>query len=347
MEPPLPPPIALTGVSTAPTPDFVTSNHSTPVPNTSQLPAAAPVPVPPRSDPDASLPSLLPSTAAKRADLVALKTRLASLLPPQDGHLYWNALVDFFQGKINRQELGQVVKRVLGTTGEAGTPSDDTSTMSLHSLTVVVLRSCLRLRTAVPCCSATSQCAAPLNLVQYIPTIFSPFLSPPRRLVQAEARQPGRGWAQAARGRQRRRYQRTRPEATKDQGHCHGYWQARARRAQDPRAYAQKGRRPGQGASTRARRATEQDARRFTGFARGQGWARWTPCRAGRSCTRFCWCVVGLDAWSVRKLTSFCCRAVARLLALPPDATVLRSKATSRCRHAQGSHEPTGVRCWA
>lgn len=69
-----------------------------------------------------SLPALLPSPtdAPKRADLLSLKLRLAALLPPDEGRLYWLALVDFLTGKINRDELGAVITRVLGVKGEAG-----------------------------------------------------------------------------------------------------------------------------------------------------------------------------------------------------------------------------------
>lgn len=69
-----------------------------------------------------SLKDLLPSpdNQARRADLLALKLRLAALLPPADGERYWAALVDFMTGKINRSELGKVMNRVLGTSGEAG-----------------------------------------------------------------------------------------------------------------------------------------------------------------------------------------------------------------------------------
>ena len=68
------------------------------------------------------LPSFLPNPAEPpaRADLVSLKLRLAALLPPESGQLYWTALVEFVTGKINRQELGTVMNRVLGTKGEAG-----------------------------------------------------------------------------------------------------------------------------------------------------------------------------------------------------------------------------------
>jgi hypothetical protein len=69
-----------------------------------------------------SLLPLLPSplTAPKqRADLLSLKLRLSALLPPEQGHEYWIALVDFMNGKINRKELGTVLKRTLGTQGEA------------------------------------------------------------------------------------------------------------------------------------------------------------------------------------------------------------------------------------
>ena len=68
------------------------------------------------------LPSLLPPRdhGPKRADVLSLKLRLAGLLPPDDGQQYWAGLVEFMTGKINREELGIVIKRVLGTKGEAG-----------------------------------------------------------------------------------------------------------------------------------------------------------------------------------------------------------------------------------
>ena len=68
------------------------------------------------------LPSLLPQPdhAQKRADVLALKLRLAALLPPAEGQRYWSSLVGFMQGKINRDELGQQIKRTLGEKGEAG-----------------------------------------------------------------------------------------------------------------------------------------------------------------------------------------------------------------------------------
>ncbi|KAI5476373.1 hypothetical protein MNV49_007822 [Pseudohyphozyma bogoriensis] len=55
----------------------------------------------------------------QRADLLKLKARLASLLPPEEGQEYWAALVGFITGKINRHELGSIMDRVLGTKGEA------------------------------------------------------------------------------------------------------------------------------------------------------------------------------------------------------------------------------------
>ncbi|KAK4701359.1 transcriptional coactivator HFI1/ADA1, partial [Phenoliferia sp. Uapishka_3] len=68
-----------------------------------------------------SLPALLPSPAnpPKRADLLTLKLRLAALLPPEEGRHYWDTLVAFLTGKINRDELGSVITRVLGVKGEA------------------------------------------------------------------------------------------------------------------------------------------------------------------------------------------------------------------------------------
>lgn len=68
------------------------------------------------------LPKLLPDplNAPKRADLLNLKLKLASLLSPEDGLLYWNNLVKFLTGKINREELGLILKLVLGENAEAG-----------------------------------------------------------------------------------------------------------------------------------------------------------------------------------------------------------------------------------
>ena len=65
--------------------------------------------------------TLLPSAeaTAKRADLLSLKVRLATLLSAEAGQLYWNTLVKFCTGKINRQELGIVLEKVLGADREA------------------------------------------------------------------------------------------------------------------------------------------------------------------------------------------------------------------------------------
>jgi hypothetical protein len=66
--------------------------------------------------------SLLPDPkypSPRRADLLSIKLKLAALLPPDEGQEYWQALVDFVTGKINRIELGNVMKRCLGTSGEA------------------------------------------------------------------------------------------------------------------------------------------------------------------------------------------------------------------------------------
>lgn len=71
------------------------------------------------------LPSLLPppEDGTKRADVLAIKLRLAALLPPGEGHRYWSSLVGFMQGKINREELGAQIKATLGVKGEAGKSS--------------------------------------------------------------------------------------------------------------------------------------------------------------------------------------------------------------------------------
>lgn len=76
----------------------------------------APSPAPtPRHIP--SLPSLLPAPAAppaKRTNLVELKLRLAELLTPEQGAVYWAGLGDFVCGRINRQEWDEVLKRAFG-----------------------------------------------------------------------------------------------------------------------------------------------------------------------------------------------------------------------------------------
>jgi len=72
------------------------------------------------------IPSSDPLNLRQRADVLSIKGRLAALLPPEQGQEYWIALVEFMTGRINRQELGVVMRRVLGTRGEAGalsTPS--------------------------------------------------------------------------------------------------------------------------------------------------------------------------------------------------------------------------------
>lgn len=75
-----------------------------------------------RTDLVPPLPSLLPlpEEGVKRADVLALKLRLAALLSPGEGQRYWTALVGFMQGKINREELGAQIKATLGVQGEAG-----------------------------------------------------------------------------------------------------------------------------------------------------------------------------------------------------------------------------------
>ena len=71
------------------------------------------------------LPSLLPPRdhGPKRADVLSLKLRLAGLLPPDDGQQYWAGLVEFMTGKINREELGIVIKRVLGVSESVSRPA--------------------------------------------------------------------------------------------------------------------------------------------------------------------------------------------------------------------------------
>lgn len=68
------------------------------------------------------LSSLIPpvtNTPKQRADLLSIKLRLAAILPPADGLVYWHALSDFLNGKITRQELGLVLKKVLSPSSEA------------------------------------------------------------------------------------------------------------------------------------------------------------------------------------------------------------------------------------
>jgi hypothetical protein len=57
----------------------------------------------------------LPTTPGKRADTLAIKEALAQYLSPQDGRLYWAALVDFLTGKITREEWDLEGRKLLGT----------------------------------------------------------------------------------------------------------------------------------------------------------------------------------------------------------------------------------------
>lgn len=64
-----------------------------------------------------SVPALLPSPTSppsRRTDLVSLKLRLAELLTPEQGTLYWSGLADFFTGRINRNEWDEIMKRAFG-----------------------------------------------------------------------------------------------------------------------------------------------------------------------------------------------------------------------------------------
>lgn len=64
-----------------------------------------------------SVPALLPSPTSppsRRTDLVSLKLRLAELLTPEQGTLYWSGLADFFTGRINRNEWDDIMKRAFG-----------------------------------------------------------------------------------------------------------------------------------------------------------------------------------------------------------------------------------------
>ena len=66
--------------------------------------------------------SLLPQPPNNtRADLLSLKQRLATLLPQEQGKLYWTSLGQFVTGKINREEWGRILKGVMsGLEGEGG-----------------------------------------------------------------------------------------------------------------------------------------------------------------------------------------------------------------------------------
>ncbi|BGP18485.1 hypothetical protein JCM10213_001199 [Rhodosporidiobolus nylandii] len=84
---------------------------------------AAPLPLPAHTPAAAhphhalTVPSLLPSPSApppKRADVVALKLRLAALLPPHKGEAYWSALGEFMLGRITRGELEEVMATAFG-----------------------------------------------------------------------------------------------------------------------------------------------------------------------------------------------------------------------------------------
>lgn len=90
-----------------------------------------------------TLSSLLPRAdePLKRADSIALKIRLASLLPPVEGQRYWLALVDFMTGKINRAELSIVLKRVLSDNTEAGKHSRPMPAPSTTSVAVTETQS--------------------------------------------------------------------------------------------------------------------------------------------------------------------------------------------------------------
>jgi len=64
-----------------------------------------------------SIAALLPAPAhppPKRTDTVALKLRLAELLDPDHGHLYWTGLGDFVAARINRTEWDDVLRRAFG-----------------------------------------------------------------------------------------------------------------------------------------------------------------------------------------------------------------------------------------
>lgn len=68
----------------------------------------------------APLASFLPPPETKRADLLNLKLRLAAVLSKEAGLTYWNALIQFCTGKLNRIEFGIILEGVLGRDTEAG-----------------------------------------------------------------------------------------------------------------------------------------------------------------------------------------------------------------------------------
>ncbi|SCZ89496.1 BZ3500_MvSof-1268-A1-R1_Chr1-1g01218 [Microbotryum saponariae] len=70
-----------------------------------------------------------PPTVPKRADLLSLKLKLADLLPPHLGQLYWTSLVEFMSGQINRDELQGVFERVFGK----GKPGEHDTALQLHN----------------------------------------------------------------------------------------------------------------------------------------------------------------------------------------------------------------------
>ncbi|GAA6057885.1 hypothetical protein JCM3770_001816 [Rhodotorula araucariae] len=84
----------------------------------SAMPEPAPAPAGPAPPaPPSSIAALLPAPAhppPKRTDTVALKLRLAELLDPDHGQLYWTGLADFVVGRINRHEWDEVMRRAFG-----------------------------------------------------------------------------------------------------------------------------------------------------------------------------------------------------------------------------------------
>ncbi|GAA5837459.1 hypothetical protein JCM11251_002112 [Rhodosporidiobolus azoricus] len=84
---------------------------------TSPLPLPAHTPLSTHPNLPLTVPSLLPSPSSpppKRADVVSLKLRLAALLPPNKGELYWNALCEFVQGRVTRGELDEAMGKAFG-----------------------------------------------------------------------------------------------------------------------------------------------------------------------------------------------------------------------------------------
>ncbi|SCV71357.1 BQ2448_2945 [Microbotryum intermedium] len=85
------------------------------------------------------------ATVPKRADLLSLKLKLADLLPPHLGQLYWTSLVEFMCGQINRDELQAVFERVFVKRNEG---EHDTAPQLHNALLLSILYNTTRI--AVP-----------------------------------------------------------------------------------------------------------------------------------------------------------------------------------------------------